>query len=247
MATTVQPTRETAQPGIASGPPRDVLMAQRGVVASANIYASEAGLDAMRRGGNAVDAAVGAAAVLTVVEPRNGHLGGDTFMQISLGDTKQVVAIDGSGAAPAAATAERYRALGGIPEYGLLAATVPGTVSAWALALERYGTQPLGALLEPAIWYAEHGVPVTQRLRRIIENEAPLYALNPDTARVFLPGGAPPAVGTLLRQPGLAASLRRIAAGGRDAFYHGDLAAEMVAASERHGGVFTREDFAAHR
>jgi len=247
MATTVQPTHGIADPAIAASPPRDVLMARRGVVASANAYASEAGLDVMRRGGNAIDAAVAAAAVLTVVESRNGHLGGDTFMQISLGNEKKVVAINGSGAAPGAATLERYQALGGIPEYGLLASTVPGTVSAWALALERYGTKPLAELLEPAIWYAEHGVPVTTRLRRIIENEASLYALNPDAARVFLPGGSVPEVGTLLRQPGLAASLRRIAAGGRDVFYHGDLAAEMVAASERYGGLFTREDFAAHR
>ena len=81
MATTMQPVVDAA---IAAGPPRDLLMAQRGVVASANVFASEAGLDAMRRGGNAVDAAVAAAAVLCVVEPRNGHLGGDTFMQISL-------------------------------------------------------------------------------------------------------------------------------------------------------------------
>jgi gamma-glutamyltranspeptidase/glutathione hydrolase len=247
MATTVQPQQGIADPAIAASPPRDVLMAQRGMVASANLYASEAGLDAMRRGGNAVDAAVAAAAVLTVVESRNGHLGGDTFMQISLGTEKKVIAINGSGAAPAAATLERYQALGGIPEYGLLASTVPGTVSAWALACERYGTKPLAELLEPAIWYAEHGVPVTKRLRRIIEDEASLYALNPDAARVFLPSGNVPEVGTLLPQPGLAASLRRIAAGGREVFYHGELAAEMVAASERYGGLFTREDFAAHR
>lgn len=247
MATTAQPAHGIADPSTASGPPRDLLMAQRGVVASANVYASEAGLDVMRRGGNAVDAAVAAAAVLTVVESRNGHLGGDTFMQISLASERKVVAINGSGAAPAAATLERYRALGGIPEYGLLASTVPGTVSAWALALERYGTKPLAELLEPAIWYAQHGVPVTKRLRRTIENEAPLYALNPDAARVFLPGGGVPEVGTLLPQPGLAASLRRIAVGGRDEFYRGDLAAEMVTASERYGGLFTREDFAAHR
>jgi gamma-glutamyltranspeptidase / glutathione hydrolase len=247
MATMAGPAAIIADAGIATGPPRDVVMAQRGIVASANVYASEAGLDAIRRGGNAVDAAVAAAAVLCVVEPRNGHLGGDTFMQIGLADKKRVVAINGSGAAPAAATLERYRAMGGIPEFGLLASTVPGTVSAWALALERFGSKSFAELLEPAIWYAERGVPVTKRLRRIIENEAPFYAQNPDAARVFLPGGDLPAVGTLLPQPGLAASLRRIAEGGRDAFYHGDLAAEMVAASDRYGGLFAREDFAAHR
>src|SRR5262245_40118000 len=109
---------------IVSGPPRDVLMARQGVVASANIFASEAGLDVMRRGGNAVDAAVAAAAVLTVVEPRNGHIGGDTFMQIAPAGGKPIVAINGSGAAPLAATPERYREMGGIPNYGLLSSTV---------------------------------------------------------------------------------------------------------------------------
>ncbi len=247
MATTTQPAATIADAGIATGPPRDVTMAQRGIVASANVYASEAGLDAIRRGGNAVDAAVAAAAVLCVVEPRNGHLGGDTFMQIGLAGEKRIVAINGSGAAPAAATLERYQEMGGIPEFGLLASTVPGTVSAWALALERFGSRSFAELLAPAIWYAEHGVPVTKRLRRIIENEAPFYAQNPDAARVFLPGGNLPTVGTLLPQAGLAASLRRIAEGGRDAFYRGDLAAEMVAASDRYGGLFAREDFAAHR
>jgi gamma-glutamyltranspeptidase/glutathione hydrolase len=247
MATTMQPTAVIADATIATGPPRDVVMAQRGIVASANVYASEAGVDAMRHGGNAVDAAIAAAAVLCVVEPRNGHLGGDTFMQVSLASEKRVIAINGSGAAPAAATLTRYQAMGGIPAFGLLASTVPGTVSAWALALERFGTKSFAELLAPAIWYAEHGVPVTKRLRRTIENEAPFYAQNADAARVFLPGGAVPEVGTLLPQPGLAASLRRIAAGGRDAFYHGDLTAEMVAASDRYGGLFRREDFAAHR
>jgi gamma-glutamyltranspeptidase/glutathione hydrolase len=137
--------------------------------------------------------------------------------------------------------------MGGIPEFGLLASTVPGTVSAWALALERFGTKSFAELFAHAIWYAEHGVPVTKRLRRTIENEAPFYAQNADAARVFLPDGNIPEVGTLLPQPGLASSLRRIAEGGRDTFYRGDLAAEMIAASDRYGGLFTREDLAAHR
>jgi gamma-glutamyltranspeptidase/glutathione hydrolase len=102
-------------------------------------------------------------------------------------------------------------------------------------------------LVEPAAWYAEHGVPVTARLHRLLANDAPTYRKYPDAARVFVPDGRVPEEGELLRQPDLARSLRRIAAGGRDEFYRGALAAEMVAASERSGGLFTREDFAAHR
>jgi len=229
------------------GPPRDVLMARRGMVASAHPFASNAALEVLRHGGNAVDAAVAAAAILTVVEPRNGHLGGDTFMQISLAGERRVVAINGSGAAPLAATLERYLDLGGIPAHGLLSSTVPGTVSSWALALERYGTRPLAALLEPAIDYAAHGIPVTARLARLLALDAPVYRRFPDSARVFVPGGSVPAVGATLRQPGLAASLRRIAAHGRDEFYRGSLADELVRYSATHGGIFSHEDFATHQ
>lgn len=246
MATTPASVNVTGAAAAFPPPPRDALMAYRGIVASANPFASEAGLDVLRRGGNAVDAAIAAAAVLCCVEPRNGHLGGDTFMQITPADGV-VTAINGGGAAPAAATRDYYQSLGGIPESGLLSSVVPGTVSAWALAVERFGTRPLAELLAPAIAYAEQGVPVTPRLHRMLTNDAPLYRANPDAARIFLPDGAVPAIGATLRQPDLARSLARIAAGGRDAFYHGDLTEEMVHASTQYGGLFTREDFAAHR
>lgn len=246
MATTQAPPSMTGAAATLPAPPRDALMAHRGIVASANAFASEAGLDVLRRGGNAVDAAIAAAAVLFCVEPRNGHLGGDTFMQVAQPDGT-VTAINGSGAAPAAATLAYYQSLGGIPESGLLSAVVPGTVSAWALAAEQFGTRPFGELLAPAIWYAEHGVPVTPRLNKMLTSDAPLYRANPDAARVFVPNGAVPAIGETLRQPDLARSLARIADGGRDAFYCGDLTEEMVRASARYGGLFTQADFAAHR
>lgn len=239
-----QDLRHEDGPG-AEGPPRDQLMARRGMVASMHPFASEAGLEAMRRGGNAVDAAIAAAAVLTVVEPGNGHLGGDTFMLIGHAGG-EVTALNGSGAAPRAATLDRYRALGGIPEDGLCSATVPGTVDCWAHASGRFGALPLADVLEPAIWYAENGVPVNARLRRVLSLGAPVFRAHPESARVFLPDGDVPAVGGIFRQPGLGASLRRIAAGGRDEFYRGALAEEMIAFSETHGGLFTREDFAAH-
>ena len=230
-----------------TGPPRDVTMARGGMVASAHQFASAVGLDVLRRGGNAVDAAVAAAALLTVVEPRNGHLGGDTFMLIHLPGTGKVVALNGSGAAPAAATLDHYLGLGGIPEEGLQSSTVPGTVSCWALAVERYGTWPLAEVLEAAIAYADRGVPVTARLHRLLSLDAPTYRKYPDSARVFLPGGEVPSVGALFRQPALAESLRRIAVGGRDEFYQGTLAEEMVRSAQQQGGLFTLEDFAAHQ
>lgn len=223
------------------------IRAEGGVVASINRLASEGGLEVLRRGGNAVDAAIAAASVLTVVEPRNGHLGGDTFMQIHLAAENRVVALNGSGAAPAAATADHYRALGGIPEHGLLSSTVPGTVSAWALASERFGSRPLAELLQPAIGHARDGVPVTARMHRMLTADADVYRAYPASARVFLPDGRVPAVGETFRQPDLADSLALIASGGRAEFYTGSLAERMVAFSAANGGLFSSADFAAHR
>jgi gamma-glutamyltranspeptidase/glutathione hydrolase len=227
-------------------PPSDVTMAHQGMVASAHPFASSIGIDVMRRGGNAIDAAVAAAAVLMTVEPRNGHLGGDTFMQISLPKEKRVVAINGSGAAPEAATLERFRQLGGIPEDGLLSSTVPGTVSCWALALERYGTKPLSELLESATYYAQHGVPVTKRLHDMIKLDAAKYCKYPKSAHVFLPGGEVPQVGATWRQPDLAKSFEKIGQGGAEEFYKGELARDMVRFSEANDGLFTLSDFAHH-
>lgn len=231
----------------APGPPRDVTMARHGMVASAHHLASDVGLEMLRHGGNAIDAAVAAAALLTVVEPRNGHLGGDTFMLIHLAAEGRVVALNGSGAAPAAATLDVYHDLGGIPDDGLLSSTVPGTVSCWALALERYGTRSMDEVFAAAIEYADRGVPVTARLHRLLSLDAPTYRKVPDSAKVFLPDGDVPAVGAVFRQPALAQSLRRIAAGGRDEFYRGRLAEDMVQSARQQGGLFTVEDFASHQ
>jgi gamma-glutamyltranspeptidase / glutathione hydrolase len=226
-------------------PPREPAMGRHGMAGSAHPFVSQTANEVLRHGGNAVDAAVAAAAVLMTVEPRNGHLGGDTFMQIGLPDGR-VVAINGSGAAPAAASLAHFRALGGIPEHGLLAAAVPGTVSAWCLALDRYGTRSLAELVPYAIDYAEQGVPVTPRLHRLLDLDAPLFGRFASSAAVFMPGGRVPATGETFRQPALARSLRRIADGGRDEFYSGDLAREMLAFSQQNGGLFSRDDFAEH-
>lgn len=228
------------------GPPRDLTMATRGMAASAHQLVSEAAIEVMRHGGNAVDAAVAGAAMLMVVEPRNGHLGGDTFMLIHHSGEGRAIALNGSGAAPLKATVTRYQEMGGFPEDGLLTSTVPGTLACWDHALRRFGTKPLGELLEPAISYAEEGVPVSARLHRMLALDAPTYRKYPDSARVFLPDGAVPDVGSLLRQTALARTLRRIARDGVEDFYSGRLAREMIAASESYGGIFTTGDFARH-
>lgn len=228
-------------------PPNDVVMAQHGIVCSAHPYATSAGINVMRRGGNAVDAAIAAAAVLTMVEPRNGHLGGDTFVQISLPDAQGVVAINGSGRAPENATLDRFGQTKTIPEDGLLSAAVPGTVDCWGQVAARYGTMKLAELLEPAAAYAQEGVPVTNRLHQMIALDADKYSRSPESAKTFLPNGEVPRVGTIWQQPELAKSLRLIGADGEKAFYDGELTEKMVAYSSSHGGLFTHHDFASHK
>jgi len=217
------------------------------MIASVNPLASAAGLAVLREGGNAVDAAVAAGAVLTVTEPWSGQLGGDAFFLIRSPGTRQPAAINGSGAAPAAATRSAYEARGGIPETGWWAATVPGAVDAWRVALQRFGSRPLGKLLEPARGYAEAGVPLTARQCRSIAEMAPVAASFPETAAIFLPGGALPEPGFRLRQPGLARTLRRLQTDGAEDFYHGQIAAALVAASEQGGGLLQAQDLRDHR
>jgi gamma-glutamyltranspeptidase / glutathione hydrolase len=217
------------------------------MIASVNPLASAAGLRVLRDGGNAMDAAIAAGAVLTVVEPWSGQLGGDAFLLVASAGRGSVTAINGSGAAPHNATLDRYRAEGRIPESGWLAASVPGIVDAWHVALARFGTRPLGALLQDAITYAEAGFPLTARQARSNAGMAGIAADYPETQAVFFPAGRPPPAGFLLRQPDLARTLRTLQAEGAAAFYRGSIAEAIVAASDRGGGLFAHRDLAEHR
>jgi gamma-glutamyltranspeptidase/glutathione hydrolase len=224
-----------------------MAMGRHGMAASAHQFATQTAIDIMRRGGNAIDAAVAAAAVLMVVEPRNGHLGGDTFMLFHDASRNRVIALNGSGAAPAAATLEHYREIGGIPEDGLLTSTVPGTLACWKYAIDTYGTMSFADLLAPAIQYADEGVPVSARIHQMLTLDAPTYRKFPDSASVFLPNGKVPAIGDTFRQPGLASTLRRMVEDGIEDFYRGSLARELVDYSGQHGGLFSLDDFARHQ
>lgn len=215
------------------------------MIATVNPLASAAGLDVLRQGGNAVDAAIAAGAVLSVVEPWSGQLGGDAFLLVRLA-SGATWAINGSGAAPWSATLERYREQGGIPETGWLAATVPGLVDAWGVALKRFGTRPLPSLLEAAIQYAEEGFAPTARQAALNAEMAPVAGRFAETASIFLSGGRPFAPGHRLRQPDLARTLRAISRGGPQAFYRGEVADALVAASARAGGLFSQRDLAEH-
>lgn len=217
-------------------------------VVAGHPLAAAAGMDVLRRGGNAVDAAITMAAVLAVVRPHMNGLGGDAFMLLREGRSGRVLALNGSGRSPAAATPAAMRELGytQMPDTGVHSVTVPGAVRAWAEALRRHGTIPLDDALSPAIRYAEHGFPVSEKLASDIAASRATIAADPALAAVFLPGGEPPAPGSVLYQQDLARTLQEIARGGPDAFYIGDIAGRIDAFMRSTGGLLTIADLAEH-
>jgi gamma-glutamyltranspeptidase/glutathione hydrolase len=225
------------------------VMSLRGMIATANPLASATGLHILMKGGNAVDAAIATAAVLGVVMPEACGLGGDAFMIIFEARSGRLTAINGSGAAPMAATREYFlnQGMSLMPSDGLLSATVPGALDAYTTALEKFGTMELKDLLKPAIGYAEEGFPVSRRLSKALKTGFGKLARHPSSASIFLPGGRALEPGERLVQKALGKTLRLIADGGRDAFYRGEIAEAIAGFSEANGGLFSREDFARHR
>ena len=220
-----------------------------GAVTSDHVLASAAGMEVLKRGGNAVDAAITMAGVLAVVRPHMNGVGGDVFMLIRPAAGGEIQALNGSGRAGSKATPAFFREknLTSIPGSGILSVSVPGAVRAWADALARHGTISLSQALQPAIRYAERGFPVSPRLAIDINEAKRKLSADPELARIFLPNGEAPAVGTLLKQPELARTLRAIAAGGPNAFYRGPLAKQIASFIEREGGLVTAEDLTRHK
>jgi gamma-glutamyltranspeptidase/glutathione hydrolase len=229
-------------------PGRSVVMSTEAMAATSQPMATEAALQVMRDGGNALDAAIAASAVLSVVETYSSGIGGDCFILYHEAATGKLHALNGSGRAPAAATAETIRARGfdSMPELGILAVTVPGAIDAWCEANQKFGQLDFETLLQPAIHYAEQGYAVSPIIASNWKNTEALLAQTPETSKAYLVDGKAPAVGTIHRQPDLARSLRTIASQGRDAFYRGEIAEEIVRYSNSLDGLLRLEDLANH-
>lgn len=241
-----------ADPKIVSNPfrtGRSMTLSRKGIVASSHVYASEAGVQVLREGGNAMDAAVAAAAVLAVVEPMMTGLGGDVWMLYYDADSRKVYALNGSGRSPMGLTREYFAAKEEekIDATSWESVTVPGTVDGWVTGLERFGSRPLAEILQPAIHYAEEGFPVSEIIASFWRAFAAGMEEDPLAHETYLPGGRPPELGEVFRNPRLAKTLRRIAEGGRDAFYRGPIAEEIVRYAQATGGFLTMEDFENHR
>lgn len=233
--------RDFQQPG------RSEVIAANGMCATSHPLAAQAAVDILQRGGNAMDAAIGAAVLLGICEPQMTGIGGDCFVLYTRPGSDEIHALNGSGRAPAAADAQALRDAGhgAVPVYSAEAVTVPGAVDAFCHLSATEGRIGLDAVLAPAIRYADEGVPVAPRVAFDWVNSAP--TLQGAARQSFLVDGSVPRPGQIFRAPGQAEVLRRIARDGRDAFYTGEVAEDMVAALNAAGGVHTLDDFAATR
>jgi gamma-glutamyltranspeptidase/glutathione hydrolase len=244
---------------------RSEVMAANGMVVASQPLAAQAGLQILIGGGNAVDAAVAAAGVLSLTEPMMVGVASDLFAVIYIAKDHKVYVLNASGTAPTGASLEHLSDLGyhrdpavwgpgsGMPGAGILAVTVPGTVWGWQAALQRFGTRSFKEVLEPAARYAEQGFPVSERIASDwkLPNALPLRAcctqLDPDSVKTWYLNGQPPVSGQIFRNPDLARTFRLLQAQGAEVFYKGEIARAIVAKSKALGGTMTFEDLATYR
>jgi gamma-glutamyltranspeptidase / glutathione hydrolase len=226
---------------------RSVVRAMNGMVATSQPLASAAGLRILQQGGNAIDAAIAAAAVLCVVEPMMVSPGGDLFALVWDAKKKELKALNASGRAPKALSLDELKKRGVTkkPEFGIHTVTVPGAVDGWATLLKSHGTMTLTNVLQPAIEYAERGFPVTEIIATDWR-EGEQHNGNADFAATFLRGGKAYTTGEIFTNKNLANSLKLIAKGGRDVMYKGELANKIVKFANAQGGLHTMQDFADH-
>jgi gamma-glutamyltranspeptidase len=224
---------------------RPVIMGRRGAVASNHPLATQAGIDVLRQGGNAADAAIAMGAALAVVEPHMSGVGGDGFFLVWDAAARAGTVIHACGVAPGAATPERYA--DGIPTTGIRSASVPGLAAGWEALRVRFGTRAAAELLAPAIAWAQEGFPATRRFCHFARQGAALLARDPACAAVYLPGGELPRLGTTIRNPALARTLAALAAGGADTLYRGETGRALAAFVRMQGGLISADDLAACR
>jgi len=225
-------------------PSRRSPILARNVVSTSQPLATQAGIAALRAGGNAVDAALATAITLTVVEPCSNGIGSDLFALVW--DGRELTGLNASGRAPAGWTPKRFSRYREVPRAGWDTVTIPGAVSGWVALSQRYGKLPFGDLFESAIRYARDGYAVSPVIADKWTKAVPILGAVPGFAEHFLPRGRAPVAGETFASPAMASTLGKIAQTRGDAFYRGELAEAMVAHSKAHRGAHTLEDFATH-
>ena len=223
-----------------------MVVSRGGIVATESPLASQAGAMILAQGGNAIDAAVAANAVVGVVEPMMNGMGGDLFVILYEAKTGKLYGLNASGWAPAKLSVEFLHGKGEdkMPQHGIDSVTVPGVVDGWSKLLSRFGNKKFPDVLAPAIHFAKDGFPVPELAAEYWAGDEKKLLANPNAAAAFLINGKAPQLGEIFRNPDLARSLELVAAGGRDAFYQGDIASRIVATSSKLGGAMTAEDLA---
>ena len=221
-----------------------MVLSDRGIVATSQTLASQAGAQVLARGGSAIDAAIAANATLGVVEPERGGIGGDLFVIYYEARTGKLTGINASGWAPQGLTIELLKSMGNatMPLLGIQTVTVPGCVDGWAKLHQKFGKLPWKDVFAPAIYYAKNGYPVTEIIHETWHEEAAKLAKDPNGRRVYLKNGESPKLGELFRNPELGAAMELIANQGPAAFYKGAIAKAILKTSERLGGKMSAAD-----
>jgi gamma-glutamyltranspeptidase/glutathione hydrolase len=227
---------------------RSPVLATHGMVATSHPLAAQVGLDVLKRGGNAIDAAIATNAAIGLMEPMSCGIGGDLYAIVWDAKSKKLYGLNASGRSPYQATRAWFGEHGyrEIPITGPLSWSVPGCVDGWDVLLKRFGSRPLAELLEPSIRYAEDGFPVTEIIGGYWKGSEATLRQHPESARTYLIDGKAPRTGDIFKNPYLAKTYRALARDGRDSFYKGALAETMVAFSEKNGGLFSQKDFTDH-
>jgi len=225
---------------------RSVVITKYGIVATSYIQASQAGARILEQGGSAIDAGIAANAVLGVTEPMMNGIGGDLFVIYWDAKTGKLYGLNASGWAPRGLTIEHLKAKGAtaMPQSGIDSVTVPGVVDGWTKLHDRFGKLPWRDLFQPAIFFANHGYPVPELIHDYWKASLPGLMQNPESQRVFLPGGTAPETGQIFRNPDIAQALTRIANDGESAFYKGAIAQAILKTSAELGGTMSADDLA---
>lgn len=227
---------------------RSEVIAMNGMAATSQPLATQTALDILKKGGNAIDAAIAANAVLGVVEPTGCGIGGDLFAIIWVAERGRLYGLNASGRSPRSLRLEYFRENGYefIPSFGPLPVSVPGCVDGWFEMHDMFGILPVSDILQPAISYARNGFPVSELIAYYLDRNTNNLKDYPNIKEVFMPGGKAPAKGEIFRNPALASTLERIAKGGRNEFYRGSIAREIDVFMKQQGGFLSYDDLARH-
>jgi gamma-glutamyltranspeptidase/glutathione hydrolase len=227
---------------------RSEVIAASGMAATSQPLATQVALDILKRGGNAIDAAIAANAVLGVVEPTGCGIGGDLFALIWSAERDKLYGLNASGRSPRSLKLEYFKDNGYdvIPPFGPLPVSVPGCVDGWFEMHEMFGRLSIREILQPAINYARNGFPVTELIAFYLERNTQILAEYPNIKSVYMPGGKCPSKGEIFKNPLLANTLEKIVKGGRNEFYRGTIARDIAAFMQKQGGFLSYEDLSRH-